>query len=154
MHARRERRSVGCRTRSFRSTAARSHDPDPQISGRRHSGSTDAGEPDGSEDGLMSTQHPPEAVPPNCVAYAHGLHRYAAHRLDDVSLRCWIVRRLMIDEGLDHAAAEAVFERVFEEAGRDECRRRSRTAPRVRRLTGRRIRWGVHSHRRRVPARP
>jgi hypothetical protein len=38
--------------------------------------------------------------------YAAGLHAYAAPALDAQSLRAWLVQRLMLDLGLDHAAAQ------------------------------------------------
>ena len=44
------------------------------------------------------------------VTYAEQLYDYGAGRLDANSLRCWIIGRLMLDEGVDHAAAEEEFE--------------------------------------------
>jgi hypothetical protein len=46
------------------------------------------------------------------AAYAEQLYDYAAGRLDAHSLRCWIIGRLMLDEGLDHTDAEAAFEQA------------------------------------------
>jgi hypothetical protein len=93
----------------------------------------------------MSTHQLPAHDTSRCLAYASGLHRYAANRLDDVSLRCWIIQRLMLDEGIDHAAADAIFERVIEEARRDGQRRR-RHAPRVRHLPRRGTRRIARRH--------
>ena len=44
------------------------------------------------------------------ATYADQLYDHAAGRLDPDSLRCWIIGRLMLDEGVDHAAAEGAFE--------------------------------------------
>lgn len=46
------------------------------------------------------------------ATYAEQLYDYAGGRLDPHSLRCWIIGRLMLDEGLDHAGAEAAFEQA------------------------------------------
>ena len=46
------------------------------------------------------------------ATYAEQLYDYAAGRLDAHSLRCWIIGRLMLDEGVDHADAEEAFERA------------------------------------------
>jgi hypothetical protein len=43
-------------------------------------------------------------------AYAESLYVYASARLDAYSLRCWIVQRLMLDLGLDHAQAVTALE--------------------------------------------
>ena len=56
------------------------------------------------------------------LAYAESLCRYAGDRLDPFSLRCWIVRRLMLDDGLDHSSAERAFEHVVaSERGAGRC---------------------------------
>lgn len=60
------------------------------------------------------------------VAYARDLHNYARHRLDDFSLHCWIVQRLMLDEGLDHETAEVAFARLLDELRDEGCRGRGR----------------------------
>jgi hypothetical protein len=93
----------------------------------------------------MSTHQLPAHDTSRCLAYANGLHRYAANRLDDVTLRCWIIQRLMLDEGIAHTAAEAIFERVVEEARRDG-QRRSRHLPRIRRLPRRSTRRIARRH--------
>ena len=61
----------------------------------------------------MSTRSRPRSAPVDSHAYAESLYGYAACRLDAFSLRCWIIRRLMFDLGLDHARAEELFERVY-----------------------------------------
>jgi hypothetical protein len=53
---------------------------------------------------------PTQQLPENSLAYAESLYRHAASRLDAFSLRCWIIRRLMLDDGLDHQGAERAFE--------------------------------------------
>jgi hypothetical protein len=45
--------------------------------------------------------------------YAAGLHAYAAPRLDPLSLRAWMVQRLMLDLSLDHDGAEELTVRVM-----------------------------------------
>lgn len=50
------------------------------------------------------------------TTYADQLFDYASGRLDANSLRCWIIGRLMLDEGADHDAAEAAFERACSSA--------------------------------------
>ena len=55
--------------------------------------------------------------PAGSLAYAESLYRYAADRLDAFSLRCWIVRRLMLDAGLEHETAVHAFEHAVEAAG-------------------------------------
>jgi len=52
------------------------------------------------------------AVDPS--AYAQSLHAYAAPTLTAPSLRAWLVQRLMLDQRLDHAAAEALAAAVME----------------------------------------
>ena len=64
----------------------------------------------------MSTTSAPEKPPPDALEYAESLYDYAAQRLDPFSLRCWIIRRLMLDAGLAHLAAEEVFDRVLASA--------------------------------------
>jgi hypothetical protein len=44
--------------------------------------------------------------------HAEALYAYGAPLLDGFHLRCWIVQRLMLDCGLDHAAAEQVWARL------------------------------------------
>ena len=54
----------------------------------------------------------PQAGSASSLEYAEQLHAYAAGRLDEHSLRCWIIGRLMLDEGLDHTGAEEAFEQA------------------------------------------
>ena len=61
----------------------------------------------------MSTQSVQQTAPVDSLLYARSLHDYAAHRLDPFSLRCWIIRRLMLDHGLEHGCAEEAFEHVL-----------------------------------------
>jgi hypothetical protein len=53
------------------------------------------------------------AAPADSVSYAESLYGYAAPRLDPFSLRCWIIERLMLDEGIEHRCAEEIFEYVL-----------------------------------------
>jgi hypothetical protein len=64
----------------------------------------------------MSTQSALQTAPVDSLAYAQSLYDYADQRLDAFSLRCWIIRRLMLDEGLEHLCAEEVFEHVLNSA--------------------------------------
>ena len=66
------------------------------------------------------------ATPADSVAYAASLYGYAARRLDPFSLRCWVIQRLMLDEGLEHGCAEDVFEEV---RAKDRNAARARKAP-------------------------
>ena len=61
----------------------------------------------------MSTAAATEKAPPDALEYAESLYDYAVRRLDPFSLRCWIIRRLMLDRGLAHLAAEEVFDLVL-----------------------------------------
>lgn len=72
----------------------------------------------------MSTQSPAAGVPSDSLAYAETLYVYAARRLDAFSLRCWIIQRLMLDEGLEHTCAETAFEHVLGTAGAAEAAKR------------------------------
>lgn len=47
------------------------------------------------------------------MVYAESLYRYAAPRLDRSALRCWLIQRLMLDDGIDHRCAEDVVEHVL-----------------------------------------
>jgi hypothetical protein len=78
--------------------------------------------------------------PVDSLAYAESLYEYAAQRLDAFSLRCWIIGRLMADDGLEHECAEELFERVLasalkkreaQEARRLLRERRHESLPRV-----------------------
>ena len=60
----------------------------------------------------MSTQSVQQTAPVDSLVYAHFLYNHAAGRLDPISLRCWIIQRLMLDDGLEHGCAEDVFEHV------------------------------------------
>ena len=82
------------------------------------------------------------------VSYAECLYRYAAPRLDPFSLRCWIIQRLMLDEGLEHGCAEDVFEDVRAKDRQAARAREARhvTALRRRGLLTTRTPWSV-SHR-------
>jgi hypothetical protein len=80
---------------------------------------------------------PNQSAPPaplDSVAYAESLHGYAAQRLDAFSLRCWIIQRLMLDEGLDHSCAEDVCEHVLAAALNQDCAREVRTLSRRKRF--------------------
>jgi len=55
---------------------------------------------------------PTQQVPAASLVYAESLFDYASSRLDAVSLRCWIIQRLMLDNGLDHEIAEQAFEQA------------------------------------------
>ena len=81
----------------------------------------------------MSTQSPPQAATGESHAYAESLYVYAAERLDAFSLRCWIIQRLMLDEGLDHECAERAFEHVLDRARNAELAQRVRDLERQRR---------------------
>jgi hypothetical protein len=74
----------------------------------------------------MSTPTPAQDVPSDSLAYAESLYVYAADRLDPFSLRCWVIRRLMLDEGLEHARAERAFEHAVDVIRRRERARRVR----------------------------
>jgi hypothetical protein len=87
------------------------------------------------------------ATPADSVAYAETLYGYAARRLDPFSLRCWIIQRLMLDEGLEHGCAEDVFEDVRAKDREARAREaRHVTAPRRRALLATRTPWSK-SHR-------
>lgn len=64
----------------------------------------------------MSTQSSANAARGDSHAYAESLYAYAAERLDPFSLHCWIVQRLMLDEGIEHERAEEAFELVLDRA--------------------------------------
>jgi hypothetical protein len=49
-------------------------------------------------------------IPERSLTYADSLYRYASSRLDELSLRCWVIQRLMLDDGLEHESAERAFE--------------------------------------------
>jgi hypothetical protein len=68
----------------------------------------------------MSVVRPerPRGAAADAVLYARSLHAYAARRLDPFSLRCWIIQRLMLDQGLEHETAELVYEEVLSPAER------------------------------------
>ena len=67
----------------------------------------------------MSTAPAEATAPPESLKYAQSLYDYAAQRLDPFSLRCWIIRRLMLDDGLEHVIAEQVVDRVLASAPKD-----------------------------------
>jgi hypothetical protein len=69
---------------------------------------------------------PAQDVPGDSLAYAETLYVYAGDRLDPFSLRCWIIRRLMLDKGLEHACAERAFEHAVDVVRRRERARRAR----------------------------
>jgi len=58
----------------------------------------------------MSPELLSQQIPEDSLAYADSLYSYASPRLDELSLRCWVIQRLMLDDGLDHASAERAFE--------------------------------------------
>jgi hypothetical protein len=64
----------------------------------------------------MSTQLVLSRIEADAASYAASLHNHAACRLDSFSLRCWIIRRLMLDQGLGHDAAERTCDRVLSRA--------------------------------------
>jgi hypothetical protein len=55
-----------------------------------------------------------QRIPEDSLTYADSLYRYASARLDEFSLRCWVIRRLMLDDGLEHESAERAFEHARE----------------------------------------
>lgn len=75
----------------------------------------------------MPSQTTPVA-PLDSLVYAESLYRYAGNRLDPYSLRCWIIRRLMLDDGLDHSCAELAFEHVLASRPEREDARGARAA--------------------------
>jgi hypothetical protein len=87
----------------------------------------------------MSTEVGRE-IPPGSLAYAESMYRYAAERLDAFSLRCWIVRRLMLDDGLGHESAVHAFEHALDVA----ARARSPRSDRARRSRSGLLRVGLH----------
>lgn len=70
----------------------------------------------------MSIPQSAQGAPADSLAYAESLYGYAAERLDALSLRCWIVQRLMLDEGLDHTGAETVFGQLLASAPKVDTR--------------------------------
>jgi hypothetical protein len=75
----------------------------------------------------MFPAQPAQEIPETSLAHAESLYRYAAPRLDAFSLRCWIIQRLMLDDGLGHENAERAFENVV--MGTTPYRRRSDAPP-------------------------
>ena len=69
----------------------------------------------------MSTTSATETAPLGSLEYAESLYDYAAERLDAFSLRCWVIRRLMADDALEHGCAEELFERVLASAAADQA---------------------------------
>ena len=80
----------------------------------------------------MSTHLLPSRIEPDAAAYAASLHRYAASRIDAFSLRCWIIRRLMLDQGLDHETAERTCDRVLMSAANAAAEAKARELRRAR----------------------
>jgi len=81
----------------------------------------------------MSPELLSQRIPEDSLSYAHSLYRYASSRLDEVSLRCWIIQRLMLDDGLEYESAERAFEHARDTAreaavlrGSSDRRRRAR----------------------------
>jgi hypothetical protein len=58
----------------------------------------------------MSPEPLSQPIPKDSLTYAESLYSYASSRLDAFSLRCWIIQRLMVDDGLEHESAERAFE--------------------------------------------
>ena len=90
---------------------------------------------------------PALAARADSVAYAECLYRYAAPRLDPFSLRCWIIQRLMLDNGIEHQRAAEVAEYVLSKEREMACARETRRISTQRRhgplaTTKRRIRSG------------
>jgi hypothetical protein len=81
----------------------------------------------------MSTQSLPQASPVESLVYAETLYRYAQRRLDPFSLRCWIIQRLMLDQGLAHPRAERVLESVLASVDPGDVGRSQRDHRRARR---------------------
>jgi hypothetical protein len=76
--------------------------------------STDADDLCEGDDRSMSAARscePVGAAPAS--TYAAALCAYAAPKLDAWSLRCWLIHRLMRDEGLDHASAELIVDQLL-----------------------------------------
>lgn len=61
----------------------------------------------------MATDPIPDRAEAEAALYAGSLRNYAASSLDPFSLRCWIIRRVMLDLELGHDAAERVCDRVL-----------------------------------------
>jgi hypothetical protein len=102
------------------------------------------GEPQG-----VSTRSTPQSPPVDSHAYAESLYRHAAFRLDAFSLRCWIIRRLMFDLGLDHGRAEDLFEDVHAAGVKAGSARTFREAHREpHHASIRELRRSVHNRRR------
>jgi hypothetical protein len=98
----------------------------------------------------MSTQPALQTAPVDSLAYAQSLYDYADQRLDAFSLRCWIIQRLMLDEGLEHLCAEKVFEHVLNWALQDDrAREDSRLQRRRRRESFRHVRVNAYASARR-----
>jgi hypothetical protein len=57
--------------------------------------------------------------------------RRLCSRVDPFSLRCWIIQRLMVDDGLEHESAERAFEHALDGA-RTTSRRHAAQRPRRR----------------------
>lgn len=86
----------------------------------------------------MSHELLSQQIPEDSLAYADSLYSYASPRLGELSLRCWVIQRLMLDDGLDHASAERAFEHARDvartaSAWRSAHRRRQFSAGHVRR---------------------
>ena len=104
---------------------------DEHIAEHTELASTDARSRRAGQSQSMST-HSVQTARVDSLLYALSLHDYGANRLDPFSLRCWIIQRLMLDHGLDHACAEDVFEHVFARCQRRAVREKSRETQRER----------------------
>ena len=71
----------------------------------------------------MSAEPLSQGIPDDSLTYADSMYRYASSRLDAFSLRCWIIQRLMLDDGLDHESAERAFDYALEIARTAAIRR-------------------------------
>jgi len=97
----------------------------------------------------MSTRSIPRSATVDSHAYAESLYGYAAARLDAFSLRCWTIRRLMLDLGLDHGGAEELFEQVDAAGTKAVSARPAREAHRaLRHASIRQPRRSLHNRRR------
>ena len=67
----------------------------------------------------MSATHSNESAGAGAArTHSARLCAYAAPKLDARSLRCWLIRRLMLDDSLDHASAEQIVDELMERASR------------------------------------
>lgn len=82
----------------------------------------------------MSTRATTPIAAVDSLAHAQSLYEYAAERLDPFSLRCWIIQRLMYDDGLEHECAETMVARVLASASKESRGRKWQWTPSAREL--------------------